>query len=381
MGTTRNTVGGIQDRFPNLLDRLKFLGSSEQFTILIVTGTYGTYEGISGFTRKDLLHDKSYLDTCRMVGVEPQDTKTNPEMQIMDMNAVDGALLRDPSYKNIKFNVLNIKYFYEDENGLLNYVSDLYPMAIILSWVHIKNNDVAKLLIKTGIVAQMSLQCERTAILGMSGETWINLDKEQTGYLRNVAKGLEEGDLRNFFIAGAPGTGKTLLGVETTKLVMDELKSWPQGLDLFVLDAAEDTTEKTSLIQSIESMFKSENCVKHFYSLNKLQQEYKIDSFTSFEHVLRVIRYVLNTPNRYQKRNKVIFIDDFSPAWLSSYETEESNKIGDDKSTYTIACVTTAVSDNPHSYCKTSFNGYDETNSRQTLKQVLNINYRNTKRI
>ena len=91
-----------------------------------------------------------------------------------------------------KFNVLNIKHFHKegegDKKGLIKYVEALNPSAIIIDWCYSKHSDVANVLTKSGIVAEMWLKYERTCIVGMSGKGWIDLDDKQTSALREITK-------------------------------------------------------------------------------------------------------------------------------------------------------------------------------------------------
>ena len=136
-----------------------------------------------------------------MVGVGSQSEHDNnippPNPQLPYVYAKDHSLLMDPLFKDIKFNVLNIKHFYKNGPGLLSYVKSFKPSAIIIDWHCSQDNDVANLLHKSGTLAEIWVQYERTSVVGMNNTKWVDLDKRQTTFLRTVAKGFQEEFLRH----------------------------------------------------------------------------------------------------------------------------------------------------------------------------------------
>ena len=113
LSITRVTGTGIEDSLPSLLDTMKVLGGPDETCILFVTGTHGNEEGSSGITLKHLLEPKFYERDCRTIGIQPQDSMPSPVPQTLDENADDEALLRNPLYKKMKFNALDIKHFHK----------------------------------------------------------------------------------------------------------------------------------------------------------------------------------------------------------------------------------------------------------------------------
>ena len=61
---TRTTASGIEDSVPNLLDGIKLLGELEYISILFISGTHGSFDGLSGFSELSLLDRRFYEDTC-----------------------------------------------------------------------------------------------------------------------------------------------------------------------------------------------------------------------------------------------------------------------------------------------------------------------------
>ena len=132
-------------------------------------------------TKKELLDYKLYEATCNVVGLKAEDRNCSstpiPKAQRMYIDAIDDALLRQPPYRNIKFNVLYIKHFHQKSQALLDFVEELDPSAIILDWCFTKNGDVANLLTKAGVVSRMWMSFERTSIVGMTGNGFIEFIK------------------------------------------------------------------------------------------------------------------------------------------------------------------------------------------------------------
>ena len=132
-----------------------------------------------------------------MLGIKPQRSKPYPIAQRLEENADHDAILRNPLYQMMKCNVLDIQHFHKDEKGLITYIRTFVPTAIVLGWCYTKNGDVANTLYKTGILAELWLRHERTSMV--SNGKWINLDKEQTHYLHEVSKRIENKEVKHFY--------------------------------------------------------------------------------------------------------------------------------------------------------------------------------------
>ena len=100
---TTTNISGIRDSLPRLINRLKRLVGPEVLTILVVSGEHGS-DGASGFTRKKLLDHKLYEDTCKAIGVLTQ-SEPSAAIQSVHIDAHKDALLKNPLYKKIRFNV------------------------------------------------------------------------------------------------------------------------------------------------------------------------------------------------------------------------------------------------------------------------------------
>ena len=142
---TRTTACGIEESVPVLLDHVKLWLGPKNTRILKSSGRHGNLiEGISGFSSDydmngaKLLDHKFYEEACKIIGIKPQDKNdTNipsPVAQKRDPDAAEDCLLRNPLYKFIQFNVLNIKHFQKNGKGLVKYVRDFDPSAIIIDW-------------------------------------------------------------------------------------------------------------------------------------------------------------------------------------------------------------------------------------------------------
>merc|ERR1712110_1022118 len=116
----------------------------------------------------------------------------------------------------MKYNVLDIKHFNMDEQGLINYVRTFGPNAIVLDWCYAKTGDVSNVLCRSGILSEMWLKHERTSMVGITDGKWISLDTEQTQYLHEVAiRRAGRHDIKHFVLYGGHGSGKTVLGAQT----------------------------------------------------------------------------------------------------------------------------------------------------------------------
>ena len=78
-------------------------------------------------------------------------------------------------------------------------------------------------------------------------------------------------EVKHFVLYGGHGSGKTVLVVQTAKIVMGKLKEEP-SMDnaLFVVYAGSNFLETSPLLQNLELMLKDADCIMHCYSLYKL---------------------------------------------------------------------------------------------------------------
>ena len=150
---------------------------------------------------------------------------------------------------------------------------------------------------KSGILSELWLKHERTSMVGITDGKWINLDQEQTQYLHEVSKRVGNNEVKHFVLYGGHGSGKTVLAVQTAKIVMGKLQEEAQiGNVLLVVYAGSLYLRETSpLLQNIEGMVKEEDCIKHYYTLKKLQQESGIEKELNnwmLNDILRAIQIV-----------------------------------------------------------------------------------------
>ena len=78
---------------------------------------------------------------------------------------------------------------------------------------------------------------ERTSMVGITDGKWINLDQEQTQYVREVSKRIGNNEVKHVVLYGGHGSGKTVLGVQTAKIVLGNLK-----------EESQEHTQKTQII-------------------------------------------------------------------------------------------------------------------------------------
>ena len=96
-----------------------------------------------------------------------------PEPQHKDPDADEYAFLNN-EFKDVKFNVLNIKHFFKNNKGFLDYAEKFNPTAIVIDWCHSKDGDVANLLVTSGILPRIWLTAGKNMMLGPNDQ-WIEL--------------------------------------------------------------------------------------------------------------------------------------------------------------------------------------------------------------
>ena len=170
---------------------------------------------------------------------------------------------------------MNIEHFHKNGDGLLAFIDDLGPSAIIVDWCYAKNGDVANLLTQAGIIARMWLRFERTSIVGLTGNGFVALDTKQTETLRDVVKLIEKGQLNCVLLLGGHGSGKTLLGCEVAKIKMAALGENHELFDFYCVDCCSIYDERSSILNIFEnSVFMHEDSAnqKYFYKIRNIEK-------------------------------------------------------------------------------------------------------------
>ena len=392
---TRTGITGLTESILNILDFLKRFSVAERITVLIISGCHGHLtDGFSGFTKEELLDDKLYEDVCKLVGLKADDrnSSTTPMLkaQKIYIDAEDDSLLRQPPYRNIKFNILNIKFFHQNANGLLDYVEQLNPSAIILDWCFAKNGDVANLLTKSGIVAKMWLRFERTSIVGMTGKGFIELSKEQTETLRDVAKQIEEGSLNGVILAGAHGSGKTLLGCEVSKIKMAQLKNDKEEFDLHAVDCADGDDARNTPYKGVtllhllkNNFFVEEDSPnkKYFYTRKKIKLISGKWIFTSFKDIMLSLQEMFKQQQNSSDRKNIIFLDEV-PArfFFKDRFFDEAFDFKWDPNIFVVCCISPTI-DQDETDFKEKLENIDKKNfldPKNIIFKKLSVTYRNS---
>ena len=383
---TTTNESGLRDSLPRILNRLKRLYGQEFITILFVSGGRGK-DGESGFTRRKLLNKKFYEQMCKVLGVLTQD-EPSPTIQSVHMDADRNALLKNRLYKKIRFNVLDIKHFHKegegDKEGLIEHVRALNPSAIIIDWSYSKNADVANVLTKSGIVAEMWLKCERTCIVGMSGKGWIDLDDKQTIALRDIIKHIDH--LNGVILVGGHGTGTTLLACEVAKIKMAAWGENHEVFDFFCVDCSEfDNSVSNS---SILNMFKNDVFVneesaneRYFYTLNKVEKESGIKKITSFKELLLTFQGMFEKRDKNNDRKKVLMLDEIPASFF--FKNRSLNDAFDfewNPNIFVVGCISPVI-DKDESDFKEKLKDINKKSLLETnhiLFSQLDVTYRNS---
>ena len=160
---------------------------------------------------------------------------------------------------------------------------------------------------------------------------------------------------------------------------------------LFVIDSENwCSTEKGPLLQNIETMFKDEDCVKHFYPLKKLQEESGIEKEPScwrLNDVLRAIQIVCEKKFKEQRMNKVILTDE-SNALDVFYRDGRLCRLEDqfdqNESMYTITCVNPVSIKGFNNIALERLEKMDEKSlleDHEIMVRQLEVTYRNSRDI
>ena len=379
ISNTRTTINGITDSLPKLLDLLKQLAASELITILIISGSHGD-GGVSGFSDKKKLEPRFYEETCELVGIQSDPSKPLPKPQARYADAKDDALLRFPPYRNIKFNILNIHHFNKNGKGLLAFIEELGPSAIIVDWCYAKNGDVANLLTRAGIIARMWLRFERTSIVGLTGNGFLALDKKQTKTLRDVAELIQEGPLNGVILLGGHGTGKTLLACEFVKIKMAALGANHELFDIFCVDCGSFSVDNNDSSSSILNMLKNNAFVnddsandKYFYALKEFKKETGVEKITYFKELILAIQSMFEKLDENNERKKVLMLDEIPASFL--FKDQSLNDAFDfewNPNIFVVGCVSPVIG-GPVIQDESDFNANLRNSDKKGLLETKNI--------
>ena len=155
--------------------------------------------------------------------------------------------------------IVNIGYFYRDPDSLVRFIKNCDPSAIILNWCWSENSESRLLLQRAGLLAKLYLNDERVLL---TGNKTIRLDENQEALINEMEMKLKKlrdvpgsprphifihgpaGEAKtsikrfsvhfiNFFLN--PGSGKTLMGIEVTKMLCADRRIDPR--DVMVISA------------------------------------------------------------------------------------------------------------------------------------------------
>lgn len=404
---TATSRKGLEMSIPNALDELIHSGENK---VLIISGSRAhEYDSSSGLTQRDRLDDKMYKETCALIGVDPNnenDYSPEPVPQKISPTASQGSLLNKEKYRTVKFLVLNIKHFCNKENEFIDFVRKYDPHAIIIDWSYSKDSDVANVLCSSGIVPEMRLTFERTALIG-TNDMWVKLDNKQREALNHVADIIRDeyrakkdsvsqkygGSLRHVVLYGGHGTGKTLLGTEVAKMFMSQLRllKCPYELHVVVAVRQDKTAGANSiLLDNLEKyFFKNEDyCDKKVFSMvpdleNKNSKNVSYDVSPLFDKL-----------PRNKEKTAVIFMDEMNAnTFRKSSETTDCDEavatydfsninFGHHENIYTVTCVSPVISESEaRKYRIHGLNDKELLGHRNMYIKNLEITYRNGKEI
>lgn len=398
--STATSGSGLETSISGLLDYLESLSSLCETKVLVISGSHGAkISRQSGFSHVGLLDHEFYEETCELVGVEAQDER-DPSIpvevpQMKCINAKYYAILSQDRYQDVKFLVLNIKHFQNNEAGFLTYVKKYHPHAIVIDWCFSKGGDVANILITSGILAEMWLTLERTSIVGFQN-TFINLSTQQREVLNSVAMGIRNGNVKHVLLWGGNGTGKTILGTEIVKMCMGKMRNLGVKYNLHIVDRST-RKETSSLLQNLEhDLFRNEEfCTeKRVWTFNDLEKE-NGKKINDTNDVLPAIKNIfLNKSKGDKKIQTLVFMDEIDPNIFLKYpltKDEDINTLdfsrlyfGKDENIYIIGCVrpgTIIGKSQGFEYKIEPLDDQTLLSEKQMLVKNLNLNYRNSREI
>jgi len=289
--------------------------------------------------------------------VDPTVAKPKPEPKVKDPSATSYSLLNDPGMDKIKFDVLNLAHFYQNKEGLVDYVKQYKPTTIVLDYCHTRDSEVANVLTESGILSRMFVEHDRTYIIG-ANDRWVEMDKEQENLIDKVSLKLKHkgpAEKIDLIIYGFHGGGKTLMGCEGVKMIAANIKMTGAICELIFCDISLNGANDTELLNVIQGdLLKYEDyCTKTrltWQTVNELFKKNNLaptddDEYDPTLYLPRLCKYY-NDQYAIDGKIKILFIDEVE--WrvpglgkdLSSYPGIDLSQY---KHVYTVICISPTV--------------------------------------
>ena len=250
------------------------IGTKHELRTLIIAGSHGSEKGGDALADSNCLEKRKgphglnlfYEYMCGLAGVTPSpDLPSVDSVFKTDVSKHSGLL--KPEHEKVRIEVLNIEHFTKKyhhrcrgetclhsyaERGdeLQRYISYLRPQLVIIDWCWGRNGEVATSL--NTFITQLSLSLDRTFIAGYQG--WVEADPEQKNFIDEVDNRLRsfkwnetnkslEHNWEPIILYGPNGTGKTLLGAMSLRMLTTKLRSLglSKKLKIYILELSNDS--------------------------------------------------------------------------------------------------------------------------------------------
>ena len=193
--TSIDTLSGIHWRKYLLTNWVNLTEGLSKIRILIVTGVHGDKDGGFGGDAENV---KDCHNQVRIISKKLQLDPISAEFLVIDMKDFFGD--------NSTFN----------EFEFLQYFKNFHPHLTILSICFSQVSKVKNILERSGLFPEFKL--ERNLVVATKGRV-IELDENQKNLIATIAK--PENIEKSVVIKGPEGAGKTLLGTEIAKLLVN----------------------------------------------------------------------------------------------------------------------------------------------------------------
>ena len=116
----------------------------------------------------------------------------------------------------MKFNILNIAFFFNDAAGLVKYLTKYQPTLLIVDWCWSSNCDLALALRSRAVFSEMIVKHD---LKNISQNPNVSLGDKQVEVLDKA----QVETFKHFILVGGSGSGKTILGAEIAKIKIARL--------------------------------------------------------------------------------------------------------------------------------------------------------------
>ena len=300
--TSIDTLSAIHWRKYLLTNWVNLTEGLSKIRILIVTGVHGDKDGGFGGDAENV---KDCHNQVRIISKKLQLDPISAEFLVIDMKDFFGD--------NSTFN----------EFEFLQYFKNFHPHLTILSICFSQVSKVKNVLERSGLFPELKL--ERNLVVATKGRV-IELDENQKNLIATVAK--PENIEKSVVIKGPEGAGKTLLGTEIAKLMVNHYycansikpKEGKEKIHVIISACFKKANEVKLLMNQLEESLSNDLKAVCRIEFKPVQATKSVQNPKDFNAIGNLVQELVKDANKSQKpyEKTILMIDELNPDFETS---------------------------------------------------------------